>query len=77
MSGEEKFIYKSFGSAPSEITLPDDAPDFVLVEGECYQRTHEKVLPNDIRTDYSGDFEDCNACASINTPTSTATPTPV
>lgn len=76
MSGEQKFIYESLGSAPSEITLPSDAPDFVIVEGECYWRTNEKVLPNDIRTDYSGDFEDCDACLSIHgTPTLTQTPT--
>jgi hypothetical protein len=76
MSGEENFIYKSLGASPSEVALPAEAPDFVLVEGECYQRTNEKVLPNDIRTDYSGDFADCDSCLLIHeTPTKTLTPT--
>ena len=60
---------------PEEIHLPFSAPNFIVYNGDCYSRTEEKVLPKDLITNYSGDYEDCNVCNSQQTPTVTATPT--
>lgn len=60
---------------PEEINLPYSAPNYILYNGDCYERTDEKVLPVNLITDYSGDYEDCDDCTNQipTTPTPTST----